>query len=459
MATLTKEDQVMFKKEEEMGSPKAKEILAVEEQREDYQNKVIESGKYKTNEDGEKSIDTGEMSPDQIGETCETEIAHNEAIMETCDRFCDEAINDFGADAEEKVDNVINAGQEYNKTLAKKKEEIEEKPERAAEAGKIVTQNADKIDKGYKDLRNSENKEEFEKNADRLTNLYEYGKLILNKHTRDADKKDKIFTDAIEQQEEIIKNLQANIAKKYPEQKQEYENEKRAIEEEKSLLKALIVTAKNDKEKAEYMESMKNCDEYIEKIYPQIMEDIDKKIKQDEEQIEAIAKQIEFFKETRHNIRKERYLPATVIKAGYDKLVEMTPIMINKTEDIKDNLKEIIRLAETKAGSTLKTFKNWMGNKFLDAVKTVSTKLNTWIDKKENNIHSIHSENNKPAFKVFMDKINNSSRKKRRMIRRKFEKIWQNKHNIPIGTWNETKAKAAVAYLDRINGNKRQAQR
>lgn len=434
--TLSQKDKVVLQKEVEKGNSLAQDVLDANAQNEDYNTKIEESGKISINEN----------SPDQIYERMQMDMLQNDINSTMDETFSDEITNNFGNEVKEKVEKVVEAGKEYKKTVEEKQKEVEEKPERSLEAGEIVDGNAEKINQGHKDLRESETKEEFAENADRLVNLYEYGKVLLNKHTREANKKDKIFAEAIEGQEEIINKLQANIDKKYPEQKKEYENEKRAIEEEKLLLKALITSAKSEEEKLEYEKSIKQCDKYIEEIYPQIIKDIDNNIKKDTEQIESIAKQIAVFKEARDNIRKDKYRPAAVIAAGYNKLVEVTPTMIKEAKDVKNVLTEILHQAEKKATEKMKTIGKWMGNKFLDSIKKVTKKINTWVDAKEAELN--------PQYQGFIDNLNKMSADKQKIIQEKFEKPWYSKYSLPLGVWDKNKTASAINYFKNIGQHK-----
>ena len=265
--------------------------------------------------------DVNKASAEQIQEQCEAEAEFCNMLSQDLDEasFLDETpLLKNDNEVRTALDETADKAEEYSE----KAKEIEEKPERSFETGKIIAETSPKIEKGYEEIKLSATKEEIIDNSNKLTQIFHKAMEMLEEHTRKANAKDEIFSKAIKEQEDKIKECKENIEKNYPKQEMELEIERGQIEAAMVLYESGNLELTEEEYEAMMQRATIGIDNDLKAI--KAKEELDK------EAMENLGKQVEKFKAYRKEVRNNRWRPAAMIAAAYDKLVSFVPNIVNK---------------------------------------------------------------------------------------------------------------------------------
>ena len=276
--------------------------------------------------------DVNKASAEQIQEQCEAEAEFCNMLSQDLDEasFLDETpLLKNDNEVRTALGETADKAEEYSETLTEKAKEIEEKPERSFETGKIIAETSPKIEKGYEEIKLSATKEEIIDNSNKLTQIFHKAMEMLEERTRKANKKDELFSKAIREQEEKIKECKENIEKNYPKQEMELEIERGQIEAAMVLYESGNLELTEEEYEAMMQRATVGIDNDLKAI--KAKEELDK------EAMENLEKQVEKFKAYRKEVRKNRWRPAAMIAAAYDKLVSFVPNLANKFMRLRES--------------------------------------------------------------------------------------------------------------------------
>ena len=176
------------------GNQKAEEYLNIEKQTDDYHAALVGLNKAHFDDNKEIVVHEAEMSPAQIEEFWN----YNNVWLKTQNDMMREFPPDVKDASKEEIASGLNQindkTNEYIKVVDEKIDIAKEKPEQSFGLGKLVFSSIGKINTGFKNIRKSLSKEELFYETGKLTTIFNKAVDAFNKHTRDANDKDKSLT-------------------------------------------------------------------------------------------------------------------------------------------------------------------------------------------------------------------------------------------------------------------------